>query len=410
MKDNQTEFVEIDLKKYIMILIERWKLILFIILFSLLTAWTYAFFMVEDVYQVESQLIRSVPSYKNDFNAEIFNKREYKSIFSSNILAEQVIDELNLNKAKYNSDKLLGSLTVSIGDEENYQLINIKYETTQPKIGQKIINTWMKLFEDKSLKLLREEVLSTKQIITNEYQTYKNEANKIQEKYYEFQNNNQIQLLQNKISSREKKIVGYEERLLDIKNQIRQKSALVKELSTSLASEEKFHKLNLAISDSQLLEQLKILGAGKIEIERLNPLYTTFKEKIENSQAKLQELKAEKEVLGDNLKNLNTEIKSLRIKLSHQQRKLKELERELNIVEEKYEEVSKQKKEVDAALESQSNGVKISYKAVEPQNPIKPNRFLILSISAVVGLILGISAAFIADLLENSQEKFAVEN
>ena len=218
MKDNQTEFVEIDLKKYIMILIERWKLILFIILFSLLTAWTYAFFMVEDVYQVESQLIRSVPSYKNDFNAEIFNKREYKSIFSSNILAEQVIDELNLNKAKYNSDKLLGSLTVSIGDEENYQLINIKYETTQPKIGQKIINTWMKLFEDKSLKLLREEVLSTKQIITNEYQTYKNEANKIQEKYYEFQNNNQIQLLQNKISSREKKIVGYEERLLDIKN------------------------------------------------------------------------------------------------------------------------------------------------------------------------------------------------
>lgn len=412
-KNRQEEFIEIDLREYIMVLFNKWKLIVGIATITVLLAGVYAFLIADPVYQVESELMRSEPSYQTDFNSEIFSKREYRRIFTSSALAEEVIKKLNLDTEKYNSDKLLNNVTVIVDnageDEEATRLINIKYNTTKPETGQNIVNTWIELFEQRSLNLLREEVKSAQETITNQYNTYKQEVNQLQTEYDEFQSNSQIDLLKNKISKRENKIVNYEDRLLDIKTEISRKAAAVKETKQALEAEQEIYELNRATFDEELTAQWNDLGIGQIKTEELNPIYQELKRKVNNSQSDLEQLKAERKILSSSLDELNKEVEDLKVKLTIQQRRLKELKLELDSAETRYSKLYEQQREANTALEVQTDGLRIASEAVEPEQPSKPNKKLIVAIAGVLGLMLGVFAAFGTEFITSMKEDMTVQ-
>lgn len=411
--DLENEFIEIDLLKYMMILRDRWKIIIAIFCLIIVVAGAYIFFIVNSVYQVEAGLFRSEPNYKTNLNIKIFNLEEYKMIFQSGELAKEVINELGLAD-KYNMEMLLDSIKIDIGattkNQETGQMINITYKTKNPKQGEEIINKWINLFVERISNLFRNKIVNAQNNIIQQYQSYKVKFDNIQDEYYQFQNNNQIQLLENEINNREKKIITYKSRLLDIESQISQKAALIAEINRILEGEKEIYELNESFFDNPLLLELKYkAGSGELKREKMNPIYLDLKRRLNNNQADLEKIKAEKGTLNNNLSKLTKEVKGLKSKLSKQKRKFKSLKLELNTIEKEYNVLYEKKEKINTALEIQSSGLELVNRPVEPQTPISPNKKLILIAAAFLGLFLGVLAAFLLDLISQiEREKIKV--
>jgi len=152
---------EINLREYINVLLKRKGIIILIFLIAVITAAIASYFIIEPIYQANAVIMVSKPEIENSIVSEP-SLEDYKNLITDNVLEEELIKKLNLNKpppglTPYDLEQML---TVELPKSTN--LIKMNLQASDPKLTKDMLNVWATLFIEKNKRLYFDEVKRVK--------------------------------------------------------------------------------------------------------------------------------------------------------------------------------------------------------------------------------------------------------
>jgi len=111
----------------------------------------------------------------------------------------------------------------------------------------------------------------------------------------------------------------------------------------------------------------------------------------------------------DVLNRLQREVNQLDAKLESATAQKQELTRARDLAYETYKSLARKVAEVDVAAQSKSTEVKFAVPAVAPRAPVAPRKMMNTLLAAVVGLMLAVGVAFVAEYMDDSLRADEVE-
>ena len=163
--------------------------------------------------------------------------------------------------------------------------------------------------------------------------------------------------------------------------------------------------LDKKIQKEQLLQRFKPTYGEIIDLEKIIAITKKHIKRevldiIEQEEASIQALQAEEEALQKLINKINEKIKQF----AQKEYELTQLSRGIDENREVYSILLKQREEARISLAKTQKGVKIMVinPAIEPKNPISPNKKLNVTLASFLGLLTGIGIAFLVEYLSNS--------
>ena len=408
MPEKQEE--EIDLREYINVLLKRKSIILLIFLIAVITASIVSYFIIEPVYQANTVITVSKPKIGNSIVSEP-SLEDYKNLITDNVLEEELIQKLNLNKppfelTPYDLDQML---TVELPKGTN--LIKMNLQAANPKLTKDIINSWATLFVEKNKKLYFDEVKMAKTDIEEKLKLAEQEFFEIEEKLMKFNETDNVETIENEIKYKTTKISNFKSRLVDIQVSLEKENAEKEQVSAALIEQDKILKLNKSIVDDQFFQQLiSNITDANLKIANLtyvsevaNPIYYNLAQQLISTNIEINSLAAEENQLEKNINDFNISLKGLREELTEKKLILSQLNREYSAKEKLYNNFYKQAEEIRLTGTAEADLLKIASLAYEPRAPIKPNKKLNILIAGVLGLFVGVFVAFFIEFWQKGK-------
>jgi len=409
---------EIDLREYINVLLKRKGIIILIFLIAVITAALVSYFYLKPVYEASTILMISKPKYQVELEPKIQTQftpevslATYESLIKDREIEEEVIRKLNLDQLPYEftPDSLQGMITIEALKDTN--LIKLNLQAGEPKLAKDIANVWAALFVEKNKDLNLQESKEAQRFIEEQLKISDQNLSKIEEEIREFNETNKIEIFENEIKGKAAKILNYELRLADIKLSLEKEKARKEQVIIALNEQEKVLKLSKSITNDQFFHQLmsKITSGNFSDInltyvsEETNPIYYNLAQQLVSADISISSLQAEENQLIENINDFNLELETLRKELAQEKLTQSRLEREYDTAKGVYDVLSQKNEEVKIAVATESGLVKIASLAYEPRGPIKPNKKLNILIAGVLGLFVGIFAAFFLEFWQKGK-------
>jgi len=141
--------------------------------------------------------------------------------------------------------------------------------------------------------------------------------------------------------------------------------------------------------------------------EEINPIYYNLAQQLASTNILINYLKAEENQLKKNINDFNISLEALKEALKEEstERKLilSQLNREYSAKEKAYINLYGKAEEIRLTETAESDLLKIASLAYEPRAPIKPNKKLNILIAGVLGLFVGIFAAFFLEFWQKGK-------
>ncbi len=409
---------EIDLREYINVLLKRKGIIILIFLIAVITAALVSYFYLKPVYEASTILMISKPKYQVELEPKIQTQftpevslATYESLIKDREIEEEVIKKLNLDQPPYEltPDNLQGMITIE--SLKNTNLIKMNLQTGDPKLAKDIANVWAALFVEKNKDLNLQESKEAQGFIEEQLKISKQNLSTIEEEIRKFNETNKIEILDKEIKGKAAKVLDYELRLADIQLSLEKESAKKEQITAALIEQDKILKLNKSITNDQFFHQLMstISKGNFMDInltyvsEETNPIYYNFATQLIYTDVLIGSLQAEENQLKENISNFNRQLELLRKELANNKLAQSRLEREYDTAKGVYGVLSQKNEEVKIAVATESGLVKIASLAYEPRGPIKPNKKLNILIAGVLGLFVGIFAAFFLEFWQKGK-------
>ena len=401
---------EIDLREYINVLLKRKGIIILIFLIAVITAAIVSYFIIEPVYQANTVIMVSKPKIGNSIVSEP-SLEDYKNLITDNVLEEELIQKLNLNKpplelTPYDLDQML---TVELPMGTN--LIKMNLQASEPKLTKDIINTWATLFVEKNKRLYFDEVKMAKTDIEEKLKLTEQDFFEIEEKLMKFNETDNVKTIEDEIEYKAIKILTFKSRLIDIQLSLEKEKAKKEQIITEINKQEKVLKLNKSIVDDQFFQQLiSNITDANLKIDNLtyisevtNPIYYNLAQQLISTNISINSLIAEEDQLKKNINDFNASLENLKKELTEKKLILAQLNREYSAKEKLYNIFYKQAEEIGLTETAEEDLLKIASLAYEPKSPIKPNKKLNILIAGVLGLFVGIFAAFFLEFWQKGK-------
>ena len=343
----------------------------------------------------------------------------HKAIDEENKSSEKDAD-LQLNAAV---EKFQKSLLLESGQNSN--VIKISYENENPELAATVANgvieQYLKYrseifdetdnvnFYDEQLKIVGEKL---RQIEDNEA-VYKSGESIISTEEYASVLLAKLTDYERNLTQVSTTLIGKKAKLNIVQEQLKTGSDInipSTEVSDSPSREKhiatlKSQLLSMEIERDQLLQRFKPNYVKVVELETKisatkKIIRNEIKEIIEQEQASIRALMAEKRSLEKMIAKLNKEVKAFAKKDFH----IKQLNRGITDNRELYSILVKQREDARLSSEKLSSGVnlKVINPAIPPHKPIRPQKGVNLILGAALGLLGGLGLAFILDYLDPS--------
>jgi capsular exopolysaccharide synthesis family protein len=448
---------EIDFQKYWLVLKRRWfpTTLVFSATIALTTLYTS---LQIPVYQATGKLLfrsdrtSSLTGLESNLGkAETFNRdsdplANQSEIIVSLPVAEAVVKTLDLRneKGELVDPKMIASgldtKTVSGTD-----IIQIYYKSTDPELAAAVVNATMKAYMENNVQRNRAEAVAAREFILQQLPQTELAVGKAEEELRRFKEQNGIVILEDEASAAVSAIANLDKQLTDAQAQLAEVSARSAELRRRVGMDPDSSIDISALNQSEgvqdaLRELQKVqadLASERARYQSRHPTITQLERRETELQALLQERVSQ--VLGSNqqvsvgalqigqlrqelIENLvQTEIQRLGLvrrinDLSRSQsiyiqrstvlpgleKTQRELERRLTAAQTTYETLLTQLQEVQVAENQNIGTASVITDAVVPGNPIEPNQMVNLIAGGFVGILLGITTAFLLDLADRS--------
>ena len=409
---------EIDLREYINVLLKRKSIIIIIFLIAVITAALVSYFYLKPVYEASTILMISKPKYQVELEPKIQTQftpevslATYESLIKDRKIEEEVIKKLNLDQPPYEltPDSLQGMITIE--SLKNTNLIKMNLQAGEPKLAKDIANVWAALFVEKNKDLNLQESKEAQGFIEEQLKISDQNLSKIEEENREFNETNNIEIMDNEIKGKTAEALNYDLRLADIKLSLQKEKARKEQVVIALNKQDKVLKLSKSITEDQFFHQLmsNITNANFSDInltyisEETNPIYYNLVQQLISTDISINSLQAEEKQLKENIDNYWERIENLKQELAQEKLTQSRLEREYDTAKGVYSVLSQKNEEVKIAVATESGLVKIASLAYEPRAPIKPNKKLNILIAGVLGLFVGIFVAFFLEFWQKGK-------
>ncbi|HCY37828.1 MAG: hypothetical protein DKM50_08545 [Candidatus Margulisiibacteriota bacterium] len=251
----------------------------------------------------------------------------------------------------------------------NTNLISISYRDHDPIVAREVVNTVALTFAEQNQKLNKEEISSARVFIENQLRTQK------------------------------EKVIGAENSVLDFKRKL-QTVALEQETTTqleglSLVEATKMDletKLKGSYAQKQQLES-KING----KIAQSSPFYSLWMKSLEDTNNEITNLTAQ-------LANITSEIARITVdlnKLPPKEIELARIVRDEKLASEVYTRLLGRYEEARINEAGKVANVKIIEPAITPDEPVSPNLKKVILLTLLLGLIAGISVAYLIEYIDD---------
>ncbi|MBA7534955.1 hypothetical protein ES705_27205 [subsurface metagenome] len=409
---------EIDLREYINVLLKRKGVIILIFLIAVIAAALVSYFYLKPVYEASTILMISKPKYQVELEPKIQTQftpevslATYESLIKDREIEEEVIKKLNLDQPPYEltPDNLQGMITIE--SLKNTNLIKMNLQAGEPKLAKDITNVWAALFVEKNKDLNLQESKEAQGFIEEQLRISKQNLSTIEEEIREFNETNKIETLDNEIKGKAAKTLNYDLRLADIKLSLQKEKTRKEQVIIALNEQDKVLKLSKSITEDQFFNQLMSSltndNFNNINLtyvsEEINPIYYDLVQQLISTDISINSLQAEEKQLKENIDDYWERIENLKQKVAQEKLTQSRLEREYNTAKGVYNVLSQKNEEVKIAVATESGLVKIASLAYEPKYPIKPNKKLNILIAGVLGLFVGIFAAFFLEFWQKGK-------
>ena len=403
---------EIDLREYINVLLKRKGIIILIFLIAVITAAIASYFIIEPVYDANVVITASIPKIGNSFVSEP-SLEDYKNLITDNVLEEELIKKLNLNKpplelTPYDLEQML-----TIESPKDTNLIKMNLQASNPKLTKDILNTWAALFVEKNKRLYFDEVKKVKMGVEDKLKYAEQEFFEIEEKLMKFNETSNVKTIEDEIEYKTTKILDFKSRLIDIQLSLEKEKAGKEYIVTEISKQEKILKLNKSVVDDQFFQQLiynitdddlKIANLAYVS-EEINPIYYYLSRKLISIDISISSLIAEENQLRKNINDFNLSLENLKKEITEKKLTLSQLNlnREYSAKEKLYNNLYMQAEETRLTETAEADLLKITSLAYEPREPIKPNKKLNILIAGVLGLFVGIFVAFFLEFWQKGK-------
>lgn len=344
-------------------------------------------------------------------NKDTFNSSEYLSFFTNNEIGNEIKEEFYSDKEKFESitlETIYDKLEINPNNNNNNRNVTLVLKDSNPNRASNILNFWITKFKttvDNNINNINQNYFNRiKNKLDEDYNDYKNALNE----YTIFNQNNNIKLLKNRLSTKENRVVSLETNISEIKIKIRNDKAELETVKLQLENTKQFYIQKEQISESSLRKLQSINPNNDLitllasENEILNPQYNYLINKKNNFEQSLTSLKTNSSNYIKEVKTLNQEINELQNNISKLEEEEELLYNKLKNNKEIYNITKINYNENQEKLINNNSQITITNAASTPANPSSPNTKLNLSIAAILGLFLAIFIIFIKEILEGT--------
>lgn len=392
---------EIDLRAYINVVIRQWRLIVIATLLAALAAGLNGMLQTRQ-YQATALLASSSPRYIINFNS---STRDLSEINLTDELplatSDQLLQELQLS---LDSDLTVGQLRGMLSAENvegNTRLIELKATSTDPEQAAEIVNQWAILFA----KMVGDfYTISSNQVtsLNEPLEAALKERQSAEEALIAFQSQNQTPILQAQLDS----LKSIYTNSVNQEEQIRQIIFDIEGFREQLATQPPSAEVELGDELTAIFLQLKAFNsqgsASLLQLQEITPeslsnkkageIITSLDELIKVLQEKAKKISAP-------LSELETEILELQGRIQAISTERAKLDQKQQIAQNKYAILTNKIEELELASNISTGEVKVISQASVPGSPISLNTSRNVALAAVVGLMLGLGAAFLIEYM-----------
>jgi len=329
---------------------------------------------------------------------------------------------------------------ISVSTVKDTNIVSISVESSNPELAVDIVNTLSLVYNELLKEIAKQEYEARRAFIERQVPKLKADLTAAEEALRQFKEREGIFLLEDeakllleKVSAYDQQISPYKIQVATLYDAVNTLQSRIQEYGGQIITLEQIRSIdevrNLTeqlISDKLKQESIiSNLGSGSGASQDL----TNLRVSIANKETRLENLVAnELRVLADanrevprnyyislaeeynktliaeiNISYLNQLQKNYQEQVSelpYMEQRLLELSRDVKVKENLYVIVLEKLEEARIAEAGVTGSVNIIDKAIVPENPIKPNRKMLLAIGLLLGLFLGVLAAFLIETFD----------
>jgi len=287
--------------------------------------------------------------------------------------------------------------------ESNGDLIGIKVRGKDPKKITAIANAWGEAYERYVNELYGQKPQSPENIraqVAEARETYQ----KAEEALVKFLGNNQIDALTREIKAKKDALSDYYATKRQLDCLIADARALrdhLREGASSSATADDFSILLLRASAFTLLSP-GLPAQLQLSLEQEGGTRSSAEERIRDLDALIAVLEARREEVQSLIGKgaLQQEILQLEEQLEREEAKKRELTQARDLAWDTYQTLARKEAEVQVATQVRDTEVRFAVPAAEPKEPVAPKRKLNIAVAGVLGLMVGVFGAFLAEYME----------
>ncbi len=398
---------EFNLRQYSALIMKHWRKIGGLTVGSVLIAGLISFLVLPPMYAATATAVATTPSYRLNFDTRIQSVRDvrastraYAAVAKNAELLLAVIQGLGDGlPAELRSAESLGAVcSISAGADQSVMQLTVRY--TDPQVAADVANTWASEFVAYIRALYG---LSGEDVQRLEEQTAvaEQKLHALEQAVDEYQKINPTLVLSQTIASQSAALASYITAETNIQLALQDARTLKQQLeAVGTASLGQASNLSALLTELNSLSAQRELGPQiEISLGAAPGLDASVSERVQYLDSLIDALNSKVRALAEARAEIPEEILGAQGELQQAQTEMARLVRNRTLAEESYLALSRKLDERRIASQLELGEVSIAARAVVPVRPSSPNKLFNLAVGAVLGLALGISAAFAAEYL-----------
>ena len=400
---------EIDLSKYFSVVLRHWKLVVGLAIISAVAALVVSFLMTP-TYEATALVAITRPQFQLQFDSRIptlpEQQQPYKAfpeLAVSDALLTQVMTTLSsrLKPEDHNLATFQNRFDATAGADPS--LIRLSVTGTDPQRIQAIANTWAGLYVTYTNELYQQQS-SNATFFEAQAAEARSKLETAEQALIDYQAHNTINIVGAQLAAKQVALSGYYTTTQTIPLIIQDARSLRQQLMqqngaapVTLADELSALYLQVDTLNSRTAVpiQLQIGGGGSLASRTTGEQVAALDTLIKTLQDKLVEVQQQ-------VATLQPDILALQKEQQAAQTDLDRLTRDRDVAHDTYLALTRKLDETRVAAQDTNGGVQLASLAAVPTEPVAPRKGLNTVLGGVLGLMVGVVAAFAVDKRQTS--------
>lgn len=407
---------EIDLRELVEVLVRRKWIVALITVLAVGTAAVYSFFLASPRYEAATVLLVSRPELSPEPEEEAPGDRAVRTFLgtmsletfrekvTNPVVLQGVIDRLGLDPREFDVARLERMVSADLIKDTN--LLRITVSGTDPVLITRIANAVADEFVVFFNQLAREHIAKSADLVRVQLDTEAEKLAEAVDDYRQFLAQSPgVRELEQEVASRLELLTRFRTRIVENRIALARSLARLEETERQLAETPVTLETRKTLADDPLLFSVVggYMGSGakdlaplKMSSEELNPVYLDLAQQAATLRLRVAELRTEQEELQRQIAAAEEELKELQAELAAKQVTEEQLAHKVELLRANYQAFVDQfeASRIAQSLQLGETSVAVVTPAWEPTVPVAPNKKLNLALAAVLGVMVGVFAAF----------------